>query len=254
MFLAFESAGLSDKGITRSKNEDAWQILEEEMFFALADGMGGHQAGEIAAQKAISAVCELIQDYHFSLAAKQQKIGDLPKVLELALKQANQQVYEMSLENEHLEGMGTTLCCLCLTEGFATIAHVGDSRVYRLRDKDLDLLTEDHSLLMELIASGQLTTEKEQKSFRRKHVITRAIGTSHKVRPTIATLNLHQGDTFILCSDGLSDFVSEDLIKEILLKDDNLDSLCQHLVKKAKALGSRDDITVLVVKYKGVME
>lgn len=242
-----DAAGLSDKGLVRDKNEDVWESLADEHFYILADGMGGHQAGEIAAYKTVDTICEMVKAYSFSIDVEKQTQEEVTSLLTEAIQQANSLIYQMGQSNDRFTGMGTTVCCLCIRTGFIICAHVGDSRIYRLRDGELNALTLDHSLVMDLIESGQMTAE-EAKNFKRKNVITRAIGIDSTVKSTLSVDNIRSGDIYLLCSDGLSDYVSAEVIKENLVKDDNLNEVCQLLIDEAKNSGSKDNITVVAVR------
>ncbi|SCA59018.1 Serine/threonine phosphatase stp, partial [Chlamydiales bacterium SCGC AB-751-O23] len=231
MLLNTEAAGLSDKGLVRVKNEDVWDSLPEENFFILADGMGGHQAGEVAAHKTVETICKMVKAYSFSIDLKQQGRDELCSLVDEAIKQANSNIYRMSDSDERFSGMGTTVCCLCVRSDFIVCAHVGDSRIYRLRSDELSPLTCDHSLAMDLIQSGQMTQE-EAKTFKRKNVITKAVGIEASIEPTLSVFDVQEGDTYLLCSDGLTDYVNQELIKENLLKDDNLTRVSELLVEK----------------------
>ncbi len=230
--------GLSDVGLVREHNEDVWKALPEKGLFLLADGMGGHQAGEIAAQNAIDKLSEMIK-HSFRETAEEH--------LAQAIKKTNAIIYQQGRENEALSGMGTTLCCLFLHEGQAILGHVGDSRIYCLRNNRLKQLTEDHSLINELLAMHAMT-EEEAPHFPYKHILTKAIGTNALIDPTVYVTSLSSGDLYLLCSDGLTNFVKDQEIYTILSSDLSLKDQSQQLVDLAKNHGGGDNITVLLVK------
>jgi serine/threonine protein phosphatase PrpC len=232
--------GLTDIGVSRQNNEDVWVSLPEIGFFALADGMGGHQAGEIAAQEAINHLCKLLKK------TTPDDFLDYLQSLPYAIEEANLFVHQMGNANAELNGMGTTLCCLLIREKFAIYAHVGDSRIYRLRSQKLELLTQDHSLF----AKWLKTCKTSSTPFPYKNVITRAIGTSSKANPEIAYCECKEGDTFLLCSDGLSDVLSLEDIEKILLTSPDFESAGKELIEKAKLKGSCDNITLLLIAPK----
>ncbi len=230
--------GLSDIGVTRLNNEDVWIACPEFGFFAIADGMGGHRAGEIAAKEAIE---------HLSNSVKKIKNqGPIEWMIELrhAIEKANQWVYRLGKNDDTLSGMGTTLCCLIWTEEAVIYAHVGDSRIYRFRSTKLELLTQDHSLLARWLKIGK----ESHTPFPYKNVITRAVGTAPRANPEIAVSNHEPGDLFLLCTDGLSDVLSLDDIEIIINRSPDMETASQRLIQKAKIKGSSDNITILMVQ------
>ena len=243
--LKLESYGISDIGLVRQNNEDVWSKVPECNFFALADGMGGHKAGEIAAKEAIVKVCGSVRQNLLSSPAH-LSTEQIVFLLNQAIKEANSWVYSMASSDDNLYGMGTTLCCFLLYEQKLLYAHVGDSRIYRFR-KDLNLLTSDHSLRSELIASGKLD-EGSASAFAYKNIITRAIGTSSQVEPEISTCQVEPGDIYFLCSDGLTDYVSLKEMKAILSQSDTIRNISDTLVNAAKEKGGNDNITIVMIK------
>jgi len=241
-----EAYGLSDIGPVRPNNEDVWISIRKYSFFALADGMGGHNAGEVAAKEAIQCLSNAIREITTfdkkSLSSKQFIL-----FLKTAIENANQRVFQLGKEHSSLQGMGTTLCCLYFYGDDAIYAHVGDSRIYRYRNAELKQLTQDHSLLYELISSGQIDAPY---SLPCKNIITRAIGTSPKVLPEIASATAQQNDIFFMCTDGLTDFVSEQEMEEILKASLPLKKTVKTLIERAKEKGSHDNITILMIKIK----
>jgi serine/threonine protein phosphatase PrpC len=226
-------AGISDIGLSRPNNEDVWAALPELGFFALADGMGGHQAGEIAAKEAIEKLFCSFRPSEDPIAA-----------LHLAIEQANKTVFEKGRACEQLNGMGTTLCCLYWTSKAVVYAHVGDSRIYRFRNAKLEQLTEDHSLFSRLRLLGKPPSD----TYPYKNVITRAIGTSRKVTPEISLTSFEPNDLFLLCSDGLSDSLTIQDMEKVIQRSDTLQNAASRLIEKAKIKGSSDNITVLLVQ------
>jgi protein phosphatase len=199
--------------------------------------MGGHQAGEIAAKEAIE---------HLSKTVKKIKSRDcLELIIELrsAIEKANQYVYRLGKKRETLNGMGTTLCCLLWSETLIVYAHVGDSRIYRYRDKKLELLTQDHSLMTKWLKIGK----KSSTPFPYKNVITRAVGTAPKANPEISFTAHEPGDLYFLCTDGLSDVLSNEDIEKIIHTSPDLATTSSRLIHKAKVQGSSDNITILMI-------
>jgi len=233
--------GISDIGSTRTKNEDVWAALPEIGFFALADGIGGHKAGEIAAQETVDFLGNAAKHI------QQQDIMELIIELRYAIEKVSKHVYEMGSKRKEWQGMGTTLCCILWSSEAIIYAHVGDSRIYRFRNKKLELLTQDHSLLAKWLATGKLA-EKCETPYPYKNIITRAIGNASKANPEISVAAHQKGDLFLLCSDGLSDSLSLNEIEETLNSSIDLQQNAKTLITQAKIKGSSDNMTVLMIQ------
>lgn len=239
-----ESYGLSDLGLHRPNNEDVWAELPALKFYALADGMGGHQAGEVASKETILYLCDAI-DAFFAKKVN-PAVDEVASALKQMIVDANSWIRNLSKQHPELSGMGTTLCCCLVYENNLIYAHVGDSRIYHF-NRTLTQLTQDHSLRQELLAKGNLDPKKAP-SFHLKNIITRAIGTSSHVQPEVHIQPLKSGDQFILCSDGLSDYVSSVDIAKILQKKTSLKKAAIELIEQAKNNDGSDNITVLIIK------
>jgi PPM family protein phosphatase len=239
-----QSCAISDVGLVRTNNEDAWGELPQEHFYVLADGMGGHNAGEIASQETVKILCEWRKQINAYSTEKMndQEIADL---LEAALCMLNRNIYQMGCREKRLKGMGTTLCSLFFHDNHLIYAHIGDSRIYRFRDKKLEQMTQDHSLLNELIKRGKLD-KTQSEWFVYKNVITRAIGVDIQVEPELNITEVYPGDQYLMCSDGLSDYVSYQDIELIFNKNHSIEETCIQLVDKAKKAGGYDNITILL--------
>ncbi len=230
-----ESFGISDLGLVRGNNEDVFHEIPLHRFFVLADGMGGHNAGEIAAKEVVhhlsTSVCQFFSSQEeFPFTAE-----EIPFQLHQAIVKANLWVHALSEQKKELSGMGTTLCCLLLHKESLIYAHVGDSRIYRFRES-LEQLTEDHSLLN--------TTPTAS-----KNIITRAVGTNPSVEPDISLSKIEPNDIYFLCSDGLTDFVSDEELCDILTKNQScIKTASQRMIESAKNKGGSDNITVLMIK------
>jgi len=236
--------GFSDQGLVRSNNEDMWQTAIEESFFALADGMGGHQAGEIASKEAVTFLCSYMEK---EFPQTEKNMDALKVLLKAGIEETNRHVFQMSKSHELLSGMGTTLCTLFFREEYALWTHVGDSRIYRLRNEKLEQLTQDHSLLRELINGGALT-EKEKEEFLYKNIITKAIGTEADVEAPVHVSFLEKGDIFLLCTDGLSDMLPKGEIEEILKQPYTVEEKVRALIHAAKQKGGLDNITTVLME------
>lgn len=222
---------LTDTGRRRRRNEDAHVVRPP--LFAVADGMGGAQAGELASKLAAEAMSA------WTDGTGEERVTAL-------IQEANRRVYERSSEDAAASGMGTTMtAALVADDGRVAIGHVGDSRAYLLRDAQLDQLTEDHSLVAELVRTGKLSVE-EAETHPQRSVITRALGTDPDVDVDTFSIQARPGDLFLLCSDGLTTMVADDeILRTIEDRRSDLDAAAKSLVKKANKGGGEDNITVL---------
>jgi PPM family protein phosphatase len=239
------SYGLSDLGVFRRRNEDALAQLKGLSFYVLADGMGGHKGGDVAASQAIHSVCSQARKHLSSNCEGIETIDQLKTLLKEFIKKANAHLFEMSKSDPSLKKMGTTLLMLLFWKGYALSVHVGDSRLYRLRGGALDQISSDHSLLRELKDSGIMLPKKDLR--RARCILTRAVGTTPSVAPSVETVKVESKDVFLLCSDGLSDALSRDQIEEVLVSASTLKSAVQTLIQRAKKAGGKDNITALIV-------
>lgn len=239
--------GLSDVGLVRANNEDAWACLSAFQLFALADGMGGHRAGEVASKAAIDFLSTSFGRYR-QLLSSEPSPSQLCKMLYDVICEVNSQVYQLSCSDPALYGMGTTLCCLYLYQKYVIIAHVGDSRIYRYRQQKLIQMTKDHSLLLDMAGMWEDSSEDAfvAKS-KYRNVITRAIGTEMSVDPSVYASDLHLGDKFLLCSDGLSDLIKREEMEVILAQESSVQKQAEELIELAKKNGGHDNITVVLI-------
>lgn len=233
-----ESAGRTDPGRVRRRNEDSF-VLDPPLF-AVADGMGGAQAGEVASRLTAAA----LREYH--------EADGLPpgERLPAIIQEANRRIYERATSDQGVSGMGTTVTAALLTGGRVTLGHVGDSRAYRIRNGELEQLTEDHSLVGDLMRSGRLTAE-EAEAHPQRSVITRALGTDPEVDVDTLTIEAEPGDLFLLCSDGLTTMVADDDIVGIIAAAPTLDDAARTLVKAANSGGGEDNVTVVLFRVEG---
>ncbi|MGB2756258.1 MAG: Stp1/IreP family PP2C-type Ser/Thr phosphatase [Acidimicrobiia bacterium] len=222
-------AAATHVGRVRSSNEDSYLVDDELGIFAVADGMGGHAAGEVASSIALDAIRSSLQS---------------GSTIDTAVNLANSSVREQAANDPSLQGMGTTLTLLSIL-GTPTIGHVGDSRAYRLRDGDLQLLTDDHSLVAELVRAGRLTPEQAA-THPRRSIITRALGADESVTVDLVPIEIREGDRLLLCSDGLPTMVSDEAIQTVLNDPADVPEVAQALIHLANAAGGDDNITVIV--------
>ncbi len=242
MTYKVQSFGISDIGLTRQNNEDLWTEIPKKCFYALADGMGGHNAGEVAAKLTIEDLCASVNAFPLLKISTEEVLSSLKK----AILRANLKVYQLAGANPSLNGMGTTLCCFLLHEKNLIYAHVGDSRIYRYRN-GLKRMTKDHSLREELYTKGEIK-EGQIASYPHKNVITKAIGTTAYVQPDIEVTEVAPQDIYFLCSDGLTDRVSDSEIAHTIREADSLENASHALVSLAKSKGGHDNITILMIK------
>lgn len=235
---------ITDTGQVRSINEDSGGVYYDghsSLLAIVADGMGGHQAGDVASNLAVS--------YVKSAWENQQPINDVHHVeswLKHTVKKMNAAIFDLSKEQTAYEGMGTTVVVGVCTESFITIAHIGDSRAYLLENGRLKQLTSDHSLVNELIQRGQLT-EEEARQHPNKNVLTRAAGTEETVQADIHTFDWTQNDTLLFCSDGLTNKVSDQELQQVLQKYEDKEVLLRELIHLANERGGEDNITATLI-------
>jgi PPM family protein phosphatase len=229
-----EQAGRTDVGRQRSANEDS--LVVRPPLFAVADGMGGAKAGEVASAVAVEAV-----------EGAQESSEPAEAQLASIVREANRRIYDLAVADESRRGMGTTLTLAKLHGDEVSLAHVGDSRAYRLRDGELEQLTRDHSLVAELERSGQITPEAAEHHPQRS-IITRALGPEPDVEVDTYTLAGRPGDLFLICSDGLTSMISDDEVGLILRSAGSLDEAADELVRAANQSGGKDNITVILFR------
>lgn len=233
---------LTNKGLVRSVNQDAYANYENDFFslFVLCDGMGGHKAGEVASCLAVDTVKEFFTN--------KEKEEDYSELLLEAVKRANEAVYAKGQSSPEYYNMGTTIVAVLIADAKAYIAHIGDSRLYQMRDSQLDQVTEDHSLVQNLVNKGLLTPEDAKRS-PEKSALTRALGIDPKEETDLDLLSLEEGDQLLLCSDGLTNMVDEEEIACILKSESDLREKAEKLMSMAIAAGGKDNITLTLLKY-----
>lgn len=243
--LNLKFAAGTDRGLIRELNEDSYRIVEGSAgtpyAFIIADGMGGHNCGEIASNTAADFVCDYVKNHEPGLAPAE----NCKTLLNGLLKDANTAVYNKSLEIPAATGMGTTLTMAVFLEGTVTVAHVGDSRLYLVRNGQLRQITTDHSYIEELVRNGSLT-RAEAERHPRKNLITRAIGCTPELEVDTMSLETEKNDIFILCTDGLTNMLSEDEILRSVLEDEP-EAACRKMIDSANNHGGEDNITVIVI-------
>ncbi len=246
--LTVAASILTDPGCVRETNEDNGRHISPSVpadklnrgtLTIVADGMGGHSSGEVASEMAV----DLIGRYFYDNGS-----SPVEEALRQAIEQASAEIFDSSIADTRLFGMGTTVVALVIRDNAAWIAHVGDSRLYRLRNNHMDLLTMDHSQVMEMVKMGLLSIDEAQ-THDDKNVILRAVGTQPHVEVEISgPFEVIEGDEFLLCSDGLCDMVVDEEIARIWNDSDEIHLAVERLVELAKQRGGNDNITVAIVR------
>lgn len=253
MALKIRFAGNTHVGMKRTHNEDNLFVLPEENLYIVADGMGGHAGGEVASKMAVETIADFFtetgKDADLTWPYKMEKGKAYEENrMSASIKLANLRIFETASQNAAQHGMGTTIVTLGFVGDKAYLGHVGDSRIYRLRNNVLDQVTEDHSLLNDYIKMKDLT-EKEIEDFPHKNVIVRALGMKDTVKVDVASEEPQEGDLYLLCSDGLNGMVIDKDIENIMIKDRNdLEKCCNALIQAANDGGGNDNVTVVLVE------
>ena len=244
--------GLTHVGRQRQHNEDAYLVADDTKLYLVADGMGGHAAGEIASRIAVDSISEFIihtkeddgtwphqYDEHFKRSTNR---------LMAAVRLANTRVLEAMRKDARLRGMGTTVVACLADDTTMSVAHVGDSRAYLIREGQLSRITNDHSWVFEQVQAGMLT-EAEAEKHPLRNVITRALGGALQVSPDASEIELRKEDVYLLCSDGLTGMVPEDeILRLVTTSNGDLEKACQQLIDAANERGGLDNVTAILVK------
>jgi len=232
-----EAFGLSHPGIVRTTNEDAFLVAPDVGLFAVADGVGGNAAGEVASRMAVDTLLAALENLHRPALAH----------LVSAVEHANARVYSAACADRSLAGMATTLTALLVLGETIALAHVGDSRAYRLRARHLEQLSDDHTLVNALLRAGAIT-EEEAATSEKRNIISRAVGAEEQVEVDARLLAVEPGDTLVLASDGLHGVVSDEDIVAILRGEPDLTRAAVRLIERANDGGGPDNVTVVLVR------
>lgn len=237
-----DSFALSDVGLIREENEDAYRLLHRENCFILADGLGGHRAGEVASAKAVEYLSSAVK--HFFISRKNEEIlaKDLKSHLKIVLENTNLWIHHLAWVNPDFKGMGTTICSALFHDEYVIYSNIGDSRIYRLRNNTLSQLTKDHLVEYQEHKVDGSTATKQRK------ILSQAIGTSMNIIPDIEIAPIAKDDLFLLCSDGLSDMLSQLELQSLLSTNAPLNIIGQNLVTQANLRGGKDNITLILIK------
>jgi PPM family protein phosphatase len=245
-------AGDTHVGMTRNHNEDALHLPVDERLAIVADGMGGHASGEVASRMAVDTVVE-----YFKETAEEQILtwpfkvdrqgGEDVTRLVTAIKLANVKIHEQAQRDPACKGMGTTIVAALFRDDTIVVGHVGDSRLYRIREGGIHQVTEDHSLINDYIKMKRMTAD-EAATWPHKNVIVRALGMKESVQVDVHTEQPRLGDCYLLCSDGLSGMIGDDTIREVIGGERDLDRAAEELISAANYAGGKDNITVVLAR------
>jgi protein phosphatase len=246
-------AAKTDVGMKRTHNEDYFSLIEDEQLFIVADGMGGHASGEVASKMSAETMSDFYrrtrEDEDATWPFKMDRsLSYIENRLVCSIKLANLRIYEMSIRDIRYKGMGTTIVSTMVCGDKIYVAHVGDSRVYRIRQNEIKQLTRDHSLLEDYKEAKPDMTEEEERNFPHKNVITRALGMRETVQVDIRGHQIKSGDVYVLCSDGLSGMITDPQIRDLTLKAKSLERAVAELVDAANRNGGTDNITTLLLQ------
>ncbi len=236
----------TDVGLKRTANQDSFSHGTFEngsaAWAVVCDGMGGMAAGNVASEEAVSVISKAFEQ---NLSPK-SSASFVNNLLKSSIESANAVVYDMAQTNEDMHGMGTTVVAIAVVKGVAYLAHAGDSRAYILSDGEMTQLTTDHSVVQTMVQSGHLTAD-EAKNHPNKNIITRALGVASSIEVDFNDVSVKDGDTIILCSDGLTNCIDDELLK-FAASDNDFDTLAERLVELANQNGGNDNITVVAIK------
>ncbi len=236
--MILRAAASSDVGLRRKENEDRYALSPQLGLYLVADGMGGHTAGQVASELAAETALQAIRTLEGTAAS-------LAERLRYAVAAANRAIYSKAQQHPEYAGMGTTLVAFLADETRAALAHVGDSRAYLIRARRIRQLTDDHSIVGELLRRREIS-EDAAREHPHRHVLTRALGVRRSVEPDLVELALEPGDVFVLCSDGLTNHVEDHEIAKWVCGSEDLQEVCEQLIDLTNARGGEDNSTVLL--------
>ncbi|HVL33612.1 MAG TPA: Stp1/IreP family PP2C-type Ser/Thr phosphatase [Actinomycetota bacterium] len=241
MTIELRSASRSDPGRARERNEDA--CFSGRYVFAVADGLGGHRAGEVASSLALEPIAALDQ---FPPKKAAERLAD-------AVRRGNRDVFDRSEKDSSLKGMGTTMTAIAVDGARLHLAHVGDSRCYLIRAGAIEQVSRDHTLVARMVAEGKITQEQAD-THPQRSIVTRALGADRDVDVDEVEIDIVPGDRIVLCSDGLTGVVSDEEIRQLASDDTDLEGICAALIDEANARGGPDNITTVIVDVGGTLE
>lgn len=252
MKLSTQAAGKTDVGVVRKNNEDNFGYDTRAGIYVVCDGMGGQAAGEVASKMAVDTVLKYFNQEEKGRGSEVfgrgfAEVSERANALANAVQLANKAIREAAASESGKTGMGCTIVAVCVEGNLFSIAHVGDSRIYLVRKGAIQQLTTDHSLVMEQVRRGMITLE-EAETCEMQNVIMRALGSEDSVEPDLADLSFEENDTLMLCSDGLSRYVKDTAMLELIGRSKHLEDACSALIEAAKSGGSDDNITCVLIR------
>jgi protein phosphatase len=247
------ACGFSHPGRQREENEDSFGSFVEERLFIVADGMGGHNAGEVASLMAVDALETFFRSYHADPRQSwphpiDRTLSLGANLLRVGIKVANDRVRAAAAEDRARARMGSTVVAMAIGDAQLTISHAGDSRAYRLRGGEIKRLTRDHSILEEMLAARPDMDAAEVAAFAHRNVVTKSLGSKEEIEPTLYVNTLQPGDVYLLCSDGLWTVVPDERIMAVLRSTSDIEAACQLLIDAANEAGGPDNITAVLVR------
>jgi len=252
-----EAVGLTDVGLKRDGNEDSFSTDNALNLYVVADGMGGHLAGEVASRMAVNMINKSFRQWLDSGASEDTLFGvpdaSLSRIANYILSSirlANRVIYEMAIEHEHYRGMGTTVALVHVMPDLIISANVGDSRIYLIRNGQIERLSRDHTVVAEQVEMGIMTKQEAEHS-PLQHVLTRNLGSSEETEAEIFELEPSENDRLVLCTDGLTDLISDEEILQMVQAENDPGALCQSFIDKALKRGGHDNTTVISVYFTG---
>ena len=253
-----KAAGITDVGLKREGNEDSLSVDDNLGLYIVADGMGGHLAGEVASRMAVDLINKGFRKCKETQVSEEDIFGYPDPSLSRtgnyilsSIRLANRVIYEMATEYKQYHGMGTTVAALAVLPGMLVSANVGDSRIYMVRNGQIERLSKDHSIVAEQVEMGIMTSEEAENS-PMKHVLTRNLGSTENVDAEIFEFEPMFNDRFILCSDGVTDLISDEEIQEMIESEDNPEALCRNFIDTALERGGHDNTTIVSVYLSGI--
>ncbi|SFO99130.1 protein phosphatase [Halolactibacillus halophilus] len=235
---------ITDQGRVRPYNEDTGGVVcnqDKQTLYVIADGMGGHNAGDVAS----AMVLQYFQT-HWPKERQFTRVDDVERYLIKSIQTVNEQIYQKAKENDAYRGMGTTVVVVIIIDEMAVVAHVGDSRCYKLAEGQLRQITKDHSLVNALIHAGEIT-EQEARVHPKKNILTRAVGTDLAIDVDVTMVSCELGDTLLLCTDGLTNKLTDEEIKTIIQSVQKIDDAGKQLIDAANARGGEDNISLVLI-------